>query len=775
MNKQTSLVGLFLLGLLAGCTSDWDPQRRSAAGGSSQAASQATDHTGSAPGRSSPAAFAALPDRGELLAYDRSRAVRHQGAYTSHPVDLSEAHAFRASHAGGELVVAAPDGEMIRIGYERHIEHPDGNWSWIGRTADGADAVLTFGEKAVFGTIPNRGQETLRVTTMAGGAWLVAIDRSKLPRDINRATTRNGKPDYLVPPGLAASLATSASDMAMSAADVSPAAVSNTIDVVLGYTNGYATARGGASQAVTRLNNLVVVANQAMTNSLVTRRLRLVRTVQVSYPDATENRTALEELTGYREGDIPVPAALQPLRNARDQYGGDLVSLVRAFRTPENDGCGIAWLIGAGQTAFNTAAAPFGYSVVSDGTDRDEGDGNNYFCRDESLAHELGHNMGQAHNSQDSGGQAGVHAYSYGYHETSATGFFTVMAYALADSDQIPIRHFANPAVTYAGRPTGVANASDNTRSLNLTMPVVINFRAAVVAAGTSARNDVDGDGRSDLLFHNASTRQLSYRIMSGTSTVRSGLINGVGAGYTVGATGDLNADGKVDLIWTSAARDLYLWAGNGTGFTSFRIGDYPAGWVLVGAGDVDGDGRSDLLFHNAGTRQFSYRIMQGTSTVRSALINGVGAGYSVGATGDLNGDGKLDLIWTSAARDLYLWAGNGTGFTSFNIGGYPAGWAFSGAGDVDGNGKSDLFFRNPSTREFSYRIMNGTSVVRSALISNTGAGYRIASSGDLNGDAKLDIVWTSNALDLFLWTGNGNTFAGAAAGIYPSGWTVIR
>jgi hypothetical protein len=70
---------------------------------------------------------------------------------------------------------------------------------------------------------------------------------------------------------------------------------------------------------------------------------------------------------------------------------------------------------------------------------------------------------------------------------------------------------------------------------------------------------------------------------------------------------------------------------------------------------------------------------------------------------------------------------------------------------------------------------MNGTSVVRSALITNTGAGYRIATWGDLNGDAKLDIVWTSNALDLFLWTGNGNTFSGAAIGTYPSGWTVIR
>src|SRR3546814_2862274 len=76
--------------------------------------------------------------------------------------------------------------------------------------------------------------------------------------------------------------------------------------------------------------------------------------------------------------------------------------LVRAFRTPENAGCGIAWLIGGGETGIVQADAPFGYSVVSGGTDLDEGDDNTYFCREETLAHELGHNMGQAHNDEDS-------------------------------------------------------------------------------------------------------------------------------------------------------------------------------------------------------------------------------------------------------------------------------------------------------------------------------------------------------------------------------------
>src|SRR3546814_18035016 len=82
---------------------------------------------------------------------------------------------------------------------------------------------------------------------------------------------------------------------------------------------------------------------------------------------------------------------------------------------------------------------------------------------DLTLAHELGHNMGQAHNDEDSD-TTGVHAYSYGYRETSSIGFYTVMAYPQADGSQFAIRHFANPNVTYLSRATGVATQRSEER-----------------------------------------------------------------------------------------------------------------------------------------------------------------------------------------------------------------------------------------------------------------------------------------------------------------------
>ncbi|MDN5782235.1 MAG: M12 family metallo-peptidase [Luteimonas sp.] len=447
-----------VLGLLAGCSSNQDPASAKAV------ALALPDVTGASfISRSPMSSFASLPDRGELLAYEKTRQVKRGGAYTAYPVAISEAHALNAMHTG-EMVINAPDGEPIRLTYERHEEGKDGNWSWIGRNADGASAVITFGEKAVFGVIPQGGAQTLRLTMRAGQSWLVETDQRKLA-GAGGEPLRNGG-DQLVPPKLAAGLPTLSAAAMRAEPAVAGAAAPAVVDVLLGYTNGFSTQKGGDSAAVSRLVNMVAITNEAYASSGVNMRVRLVKALKVTYADNTDNGDALEKLTGYKAGTgggpITPDPAFNALRAARDEVGADLVSLVRAFRTPENAGCGIAWLIGGGETGITAADAPFGYSVVSDGDDKDEGDGNTYFCREETLAHELGHNMGQAHNDEDSD-STGVHAYSYGYREASSTGFYTVMAYPQASGDQFSIRHFANPSIKYSGRVTGVLRTSRTT------------------------------------------------------------------------------------------------------------------------------------------------------------------------------------------------------------------------------------------------------------------------------------------------------------------------
>lgn len=466
----------------AGCAPDSPPRDADAHAG--RPAPRA-DSGAAAPPRSS---IAGLADRGDLVVYPAQRVARRDGAYTWHRAELSEEHALRA--VGGVMRIRSPDGELLRFRYERHLEHPSGDWTWIGRALDGSEAhevILTFGPQAAYGSIAQPGKPPLKLTTSGGVSWLIETDRSKLAR-IDSAGTRPREPDFLVPPKLDAGSATPGTpfpSMAFALATDSGTAAATTVDLLLGYTEGFSAAHGGASQAVTRLNNVVEIANQAFANSQLGARIRLVHALQVSYPDHTSNMSTLESLTGFRwpsTKTTPDPA-FAALRSAREQYGADLVSLIRVGN---NDGCGLAWLIGGNQAGIRGSDEYFGYSVVSDGHVGTPGA--SYFCREETLAHELGHNMGSQHDqataTTDGKLTYGLYPYSFG-HKTFAGGgnFFTVMSYR--DSGQTGYRIFSNPRSNFCGgAPCGVEGGADNARSLAQAMPVVATFRATVVPVG---------------------------------------------------------------------------------------------------------------------------------------------------------------------------------------------------------------------------------------------------------------------------------------------------
>lgn len=722
------------------------------------------------------AGFASLPDRGELLAYPREQAAIRSGAYTWHRAELSEAHALRAIFGGG-LHLRTPAGQALVFDHVRHLEHPSGDWTWVGRLRGGSEseqAILTFGAKATFGTFAQPDAAPLRLTTRRGLAWLVETDAAALAQQELAAPASRG-PDYLVPPKRgdsgwpAAESAPQGSDVPVLLAAGMP-----TLDLVIGYTAGFATHLGGPSQTLTRLHYLVEVNNQAYLNSQVQARVRLVHALQVAYPDATDNETALRELTGHSgSGSVPVAAALQPVRQARDAYGADVVSLVRKYNNPENDGCGVAWLIGGGQERYAASDSPFAYSVVSDGTDAGN-DGNNYFCRDETLAHELGHNLGSQHDrataTDGTDVDYGAFAYSFGYKTGVGEGnFFTIMAYG--ESGQARYRVFSNPRITFCGgRACGVADQADNVRSLAQTIPTATMFRATVVPLAGGARRDVDGDGRSDLVWHHPNGNLASWR-MNGASVVGEA-VQFAGGGFVPLATGDFDGDGRADVLWNRAQGDMQVWLGNGVGYSGQFLRMYPVGWDLVGAADADGDGRSDLLWHNRATGNLAYWIMDGASVTREAVQRAEG-GFVPTALGDFNGDGRADVLWNRPQGDLQVWLGNGVTFAGQFLRPYPWGWNLVGAGDIDGDGRADLVWHQPASSRLAFWLMAGAAVRGDGMQAGT-ADFTPVALGDFNGDSRLDIVWNRPQADLQVWLGTGTSFSGQFLRLAPPGWTMV-
>ncbi|CAN7178396.1 M12 family metallo-peptidase [Pseudoxanthomonas sp. LjRoot143] len=777
-----------LMLVLAGCSGEGSES--GVAGMRGVAASKPVGSLSTLPlARAIGASIANAPDRGALLAYpNKAVPTKQEGAYTWFPTAISEAHAFKGI-ATGEMTVPSPDGSQVKLRYERHVEEIDGNWTWIGRVVGGdqmQEAIITFGEKAVFGSIPQaNGKPALSLQTRNGTVFAVQTDPSKV------VSATKGHEDVMIPEAatlrssMAAAVSQSAqvSQGATAVAQAAPPSAANTIDVAVGYTPEFATANGGASGAATRLVFLVQVGNQAFANSDINGYLRIVNALQVSYTNTNTNQTALQELTGSTgSSPVTVPASLAPLRAARDQYGADIAVLVRKFNTPENEGCGIAWLNGANQTAITAADAAWGYAVISDGFDTGT-DGKTYYCADETLVHEAAHLMGSAHdraNSTTTGGalQYGRYAYSFGYKTAAAAGnFYTVMAYG--DTGQIAHRIFSTPLKSTCGAssnlPCGVANSEDNARSLNQTIPVVATFRATVVGFD-KVRADRNGDGRSDIHWFNQSSGTLNAWLMNG-NMVTGSTIDSASSTCTPRAFGDFNADSLSDVVLTcSGDSRVHVWLSTPSGYSRQVAGAFVAGWEIVGTADINGDGYDDIIWRQSsgGVTNVNVWHMR-DSTVLSSFNRAVQGSCSVSGMGDINGDAKDDVALSCTDSSVYVLFGVTNGFAQYKVGTANAGWNLVGTIDANNDGKYDLVWHQPSTGLINTWVMNGT-LVTSSFLHLIPVDCTPKSFGDYNGDGFGDIglMCSSNqsAQILFSTGGNYNRFT---AGGYASGWTMVR
>ncbi|MBB1059044.1 reprolysin-like metallopeptidase [Marilutibacter spongiae] len=781
--KKLSLLLIPLV--LCACSQDWSSGLQTAQGPARPQASDAMAALPSPPsgvqaGRAS--SFAAYPDRGALAHYTRNVPDRKTGAYTWHAAELSEAHAFRAI-ATGEMTFEAPDGTPIKLAYQRHIEHPDGNWSWVGEAEDGSGqtAVITFGPDAAFGTIPQGNDlPPLRLTLADGRAWVVSADKGMLGEIRNQATHPDG-PDFLVPPRDPVA-ASSASGQVMHAASAPVSAAATTsattvIDVLVGYTNGFASSKGSQSAAVTRIRNLVDITNQAYVSSQINAELRLVHSMQVTFPDNTSNNDALEKLTGFRAPSTqttPDPA-FSALRAARETYGADLVALVRKFNDPENDGCGVAWLLGGGMTGIAPSDEYFAYSVVSDGQDAGD-DGKTYFCREETFAHEIGHNLGSQHDietSKDDDGdpQPGAYSYSYGYKTSAAAGdFYTIMAYG--DSGQASYRVFSNPSLTTCGgRACGSATA-DNARSINNTASIIAGFRPSAVSAD-AGRNDIDGDGLSDLVWRYAPNGVVQTWYMQGLG-IRAYRNDALSNSYRFVGKGDLDGDGLMDLIWQGSDYRLLIWRSTGSGFQQISRSGMNSDWRLESVADINRDGRADLIWRQLSSGYVQYWLMN-SAQISSYRTLAQSKTYSFLAAGDFNGDGYADIAWRKVDNRVAIWTGNGSTFKEASLNGLNRDWAVIDAFDVNGDGRSDLVWRHGPTGTVQYWLMNGTSLMsyRNLAQSTT---YRYLGSGDFDGDGIEDMAWHKVDSRVAIWKGNRSTFReNSFNGLNRSYWTTLQ
>lgn len=340
---------------------------------------------------------------------------------------------------GEKIKLSLPIGQFSIV-HDNRFEHENGDITWVGHLDDkgpGYRAIITQGENGNIGQIVTP-EGIYLIESEEGHTWLVDVQASGLQ---SGSFQNDGKAAFNAAPSPKAPVA---KKIAQSNAQTA----STTIDVMILYTPGM-----NSRTVDTRINYLFALANQAYIDSKVNLKIRLVGKQLINYTDANDNGLALDALT---QG----VGVFSSIRNLRNQTGADLVSLIRPFHSTSQGSCGIAWINGS-YGGYLTAGN--GYSVVSDGAD-----GSGFYCNDYALAHELGHNMGSAHDHAHSD-VPGKYAFSYGYGFNGRFG--TIMSYY-----RPTVGLFSSPNLNCQGGPCGKASSADNARSINLTSPTIANF-----------------------------------------------------------------------------------------------------------------------------------------------------------------------------------------------------------------------------------------------------------------------------------------------------------
>ncbi|MEI6205585.1 MAG: VCBS repeat-containing protein [Desulfuromonadales bacterium] len=254
---------------------------------------------------------------------------------------------------------------------------------------------------------------------------------------------------------------------------------------------------------------------------------------------------------------------------------------------------------------------------------------------------------------------------------------------------------------------------------------------------------------------------------------------------WSIVGQGDFDANGIRDLVWwNSATGQVYMMLM--TSATAVKGGgliytEADTRWRIAATGDINGDGKTDLIWWNKSTGQVYAMLINGTTITGGSIIyTEPDTNWKIVAAADFNGNSKAELLWwNSATGRVAIGQTDGTNastakviYTESNTD-----WRIAGAGDLDGDGKADIIWHNKTTGQVYGMQTNGSSVTNGALMySEPNTNWEIVSVGNYNADNNADLLWWNQQTgQVYLMLMNGLTAAPGGALIYTEADTTWK
>jgi hypothetical protein len=267
---------------------------------------------------------------------------------------------------------------------------------------------------------------------------------------------------------------------------------------------------------------------------------------------------------------------------------------------------------------------------------------------------------------------------------------------------------------------------------------------------------DFDGDGRTDLLYHNPEAGIVGIGLMRGTSHPLFAVLGALEEPWSPVGSGDFDGDGYADLLLREPLQGRSeIWLIDEGGVRSAASFEGPRkSWRVEAIGDFDGEGYSDMLWR----KRVKSRIwfMRGRRVDEEVSGPSFKKGFRVVCALELDGDGRSDLIWSGSQETV---AGLMDGPSPWRSG--PAGPLMEesltiGCGDADGDGFGDVLWYHPESRRGILWVMDGDiGMDRSLDLPPLPKGWTMEASGDFDGDGLANdiLVREASSGTIGVWT----------------------